>query len=164
MMSKYDWTKFVLRLPVEKDVQTIYHAWSTKEGLEKWFLRQADFFSPDGKLKSIPSKGDSYHWLWYGYPDSVFEKRIVLDANGKDFFKFKFTGECIVSIRLKEDANQTIIELTQENIPADENPETHLYIQCQKGWTFYMTNLKSVYEHGIDLRNKNQNLENVITA
>jgi hypothetical protein len=163
-MSKYNWTKFVLRIPVEKDKQTIYHAWATKEGLEKWFLRQADFFSSDGKLKSNPLKGDHYHWLWHGHPDSVFEKRKVLDANGKDFFQFEFSGGCIVSIRLNEKMNQTIVELTQENIPADENPETHLYIQCQTGWTFYMTNLKSVYEHGFDLRNQNLNLKNVITA
>ncbi len=160
----YDWTKFVLRLPVERDEQTIYRAWSTKEGLEKWFLRKADFFSSDGKSKSTASKGDRYHWLWHGYPDTTFEERKVLDANGKDFFKFEFSGGCIVSIRLKQEGDQTIIELTQENIPADENPETFLYIQCQTGWTFYLTNLKSVYEHGIDLRNKNLNLKNVITA
>ncbi len=147
----YDWTKFVLRLPVNKEVQTIYNAWSTKEGLEKWFLRRADFFSPEGKLKSVPSKGDNYHWLWHGHPDSVFEKRKLLDTNGIDFFQFEFSGDCIVSIRLKEEAGHTLIELTQENIPADENPETFLYSQCQTGWTFYMTNLKSVYEHGIDL-------------
>lgn len=163
-MSKHDWTKFVLRLPVKKEVETIYKAWSTKEGLEKWFLRQADFFSADGKLKSVPTNGDTYHWLWHGYPDSVFEKRKVLDANGKDFFQFEFSGGCIVSIRLKKEAEHTLTELTQEKIPADENPETHLYIQCQTGWTFYMTNLKSVYEHGVDLRNKDQNLKNVITA
>ncbi|MGC4022279.1 MAG: SRPBCC domain-containing protein [Cyclobacteriaceae bacterium] len=160
----YDWTKFVLRLPVNKDLKTIYQAWSTKEGLEKWFLRQANFFSENEKSISIPSKGNNYQWFWHGYPDTVSEQRKVLDANGKDFFQFEFSGGCIVSIRLKEENGFTLVELTQENIPPDENPQAHLYIQCQLGWTFYLTNLKSVYEHGVDLRNKDQNLKNVITA
>ncbi len=63
----------------------------------------------------------------------------------------------------KHDWTKFVLRLSV-NIPANENPETFLYIQCQTGWTFYMTNLKSVYEHGIDLRNKNQDLKNVITA
>jgi len=163
-VNKYDWTKFELRIPVKAELQTIYEAWSTTQGLEKWFLRKADFFSTDGKLKPIAEKDNSYYWLWHGYPDSAFERRKVLDGNGRDFFQFEFSGGCIVSIRLKKESTFTMVELTQENIPADENPQTHLYIQCQTGWTFYLTNLKSVYEHNVDLRNKDQNLTKVITA
>ncbi|GHN01851.1 hypothetical protein WSM22_33400 [Cytophagales bacterium WSM2-2] len=163
-MSKYDWSKFVLRLPVKMEIPAAYEAWSTSQGLQKWFLRKADFFSLDGKLKTLAAKGDGYHWLWHGYPDSAFEKRKVLDANGKDFYQFEFSGGCIVSIRLKKEQDLTIIELTQENIPPDENPRTNLYIQCQLGWTFYLSNLKSIYEQGIDLRNKDENLKDVITA
>lgn len=163
-MSKYDWSKFVLRLPVKKELQVIYNAWATKQGLERWFLRQADFFLENGNPSLIPSKGDTYKWFWHGHPDSVFEKRKVLEANGKDFFQFEFSGGSVVSVRLKPEGKLVMVELTQENIPADENPETHLYIQCQTGWTFYMTNLKSVYENSIDMRNKDENLKNVITA
>jgi len=46
------------------------------------------------------------------------------------------------------------VELIQENIPEDADPSKNLFVQCQVGWTFYMANLKSVIEGGIDLRNK----------
>jgi hypothetical protein len=32
------------------------------------------------------------------------------------------------------------------------------------GWSFFMVNLKSILENGYDLRNKNEELKNVITA
>jgi hypothetical protein len=32
-------------------------------------------------------------------------------------------------------------------------------VQCQLGWTFYLANLKSVIEGGVDLRNKNVDLK-----
>ena len=115
----YDWTKFVLRLPVKAELHVIYNAWATKQGLEKWFLRQADFFLENGNPSLIPSKGDTYYWLWHGHPDSVFEKRKILNVNGKDFVQFEFSGGSMVSVRLKAEGKQTMVELTQENIPAD---------------------------------------------
>jgi hypothetical protein len=48
----------------------------------------------------------------------------------------------------------SIVELTQENIPIENDPAKNLFVHCQTGWTFYMANLKSVIEGGIDLRNK----------
>ena len=45
-----------------------------------------------------------------------------------------------------------------------ETEQQHFYIECGKGWTFYMTNLKSILEGGLDLRNKNINLKQVINA
>ena len=35
---------------------------------------------------------------------------------------------------------------------------------CLEGWTFYLTNLKSVIEGGLDLRNKNLDIKGVINA
>jgi hypothetical protein len=57
-----------------------------------------------------------------------------------------------------------MVELRQQNIPEDENAETNLFVHCQTGWTFYLTNLKSVYEHQVDLRNKDNKLGKVVTA
>ena len=39
-----------------------------------------------------------------------------------------------------------------------------LYIGCGEGWTFYLANLKSMLEGGIDLRNKNDKIKGVINS
>lgn len=166
-MSKYDWSKFSKRISIKVSMQEIYNAWTTRAGLEKWFLRKAEFTKPDNTLRDQHSniqKGDSYEWLWYGYSDDVVERKKVLEANGKNFLQFTFSGDCIVSVTIKEDAGETIAELMQENIPVDENPATNLYVNCGEGWTFYLANLKSILEGGIDLRNKNEKLLKVINA
>ena len=162
-----DWTKFTKRIPTTANISTVYNAWTRQETLEKWFLRKAEFTKPDNTLRQETEsiqKGDKYLWLWYGYPDTVFEKKEILEANGKDFIQFGFTGDCIVSVKLYTQESETIIELTQENIPPDDNPATNLHIGCGEGWTFYLANLKSYLEGGIDLRNKNINIQGVISS
>jgi hypothetical protein len=46
----------------------------------------------------------------------------------------------------------------------DETVQRFYFIECGKGWTFYMTNLKSILEGGIDLSNKNMSMQNVINS
>ena len=55
-----------------------------------------------------------------------------------------------------------VVELTQSRIPDDENHG--IYVDCSYGWAFYLGNLKSVLEGGIDLRNKNVDIKNVINS
>ena len=86
-----DWTKFTKRIPVSADISTIYKAWTIQEELEKWFLRKAVFIKPDNSLRQRNEpieKGDRYEWFWHGYPDTTFEKKEILEANGKDFLQF----------------------------------------------------------------------------
>lgn len=146
-MSNYNWSRFVKRININADIEIIYNAIATRAGLETWFLRKAEFKKADNTLRPANShiqKGDNYEWLWYGYPDNAIEKQTVLGANGKDFIQFVFSGNCTVSIKIKTEENETIVELTQENIPPDENPKTNLYIACGEGWTFYLANLKVI--------------------
>lgn len=166
-MQIADWTRFTKRIPIKADTQKIYDSWASQAGLEKWFLRKAEFKSngKDVKPKDSPiQKGDTFEWFWYGYPNSVAERNSIIEANGKDFLQFRFSGECLVSVYIKQEEGESVVELTQENIPLDENPVTNMYIGCGVGWTFYLANLKSILEGGIDLRNKNVKLSNVISS
>ena len=99
-------------------------------------------------------KEDVYEWYWHGWGDDAVEKGEILEANGTDLIKFTFSGGSIVTISLYSRNDVSIVELTQENIPEESDPLKNLYIQCQTGWLFYMTNLKSILEGGVDLRNK----------
>lgn len=156
-MAGYDWTKFTITADFNTDVRNVYKAWTTPAGLESWFLRKADFYTITGRLREPGEailKEDTYEWLWHGFDDDTLQKGEVLEVNEIDFLKFTFTDGTIVSVNLRSASGLTILELVQENIKEEPDPSQNLFVQCQTGWTFYLANLKSIIEGGIDLRNK----------
>ena len=156
-MATNDWTKFTIKADFNTDVRSIYQAWTTPEGLESWFLRKANFYAIAGRLREPHEsilKEDVYEWYWHGFDDSAVEKGEVLEVNSIDSVKFTFSGGSIVTVNVDCKNDLTILELTQENIPEESDPSKNLFVQCQIGWTFYLANLKSIIEGGIDLRNK----------
>jgi uncharacterized protein YndB with AHSA1/START domain len=166
-MDNIDWSKFTLRIPIKADIQEIYKAWITAASLESWFLRKANFYHPDETSKDLNSdiqKGDTYEWHWHGYDDSVYERGEILEANSKDLLKFVFGKAGIVTVSMKTIDNETLVELTQGDIPLDEKSKLNYYVGCSNGWTFYLANLKSILEGGIDLRNKKINITEVINS
>ncbi len=164
--SAYNWSKFVKRISVKAEAQSIYKAWATSEGIEKWFLSKAEFTKNDGELRAAKIEiqaGDNYTWYWFGYPDYVANGK-VLETNGKDSLSFTFSGGCIVNVAIKQEVEETICELIQIMPQEKEEEQQYYFIECGKGWTFYLTNLKSILEGGLDLRNKNDNLTNMVNA
>lgn len=162
-MENFDWTSFTKKIAVKADLATIYNAWTKSGELEKWFLKEADFFSTANEALDKNSKateGNGYRWLWYLYTDEM--KGTLKSANGKDQLQFTFEGTCLVDVKLSELDDYTIIELRQHNIPTDDSSKKFLRLGCSNGWHFYLCNLKSVYEGGLDLRNKDTALEPMI--
>jgi uncharacterized protein YndB with AHSA1/START domain len=160
-MTDNNWSRFKITADFNTDARTIYQAWTTPDGLESWFLRKANFYAIAGRLRESHEsilKEDVYEWYWHGYDDSTMEKGEVLEVNSIDFLKFTFSGGSVVSISLESRNGITILELTQENIPQENDPLKNLLVQCQVGWTFYLANLKSIVEGGIDLRNKRMDI------
>ncbi len=159
--------QFKLRVNIKVPIEKVYKAWATTAGLESWFLRKAIFQDSNGNIRSATEmiqENDSYTMLWYGYPDIVAERGKVLKANEENLFEFSFSMGCPVSIRIFTEHDETIVELIESNLPTDEETKMKHYVGDLKGWTFYLTNLKSVLEGGIDLRNKKMELVDVITA
>ncbi|GAA0562964.1 SRPBCC family protein [Chitinophaga japonensis] len=166
-MAKHDWSRFSLRIPIKAGVQDIYDAWTVPANIEKWFLRQALFSTADGAARdsTLPvQQGDTYLWRWHGYPDDVNEHGAVLAANGKDFLQFTFGIAGTVSVTIKTVEGESLAELVQDKIPTDEESKFKFHIGCQGGWLFYLVNLKSLLEGGIDLRNRNEQLTAVINS
>ena len=163
----HDWSLFTVRINVNAAVEKLYNAWATREGMEYWFLRLNEYKKKDGTLRAgteLVAKGDTYKWLWFGWPDETVEYGEVLDCNGKDHFKFSFgkAGNC--TVRIYQEQFENIVELVQDNIPVDELGMHYWHLGCKTGWTFYLANMKSVYEGGLDLRNKNVNLQQVLNS
>ena len=166
-MAEFDWSRFTVRINIKAPIEKLYWCWATQAGIEFWFLRKADYKKPDGGLcesNEPMQKGNTYSWWWHGYPDEIVEQGEILEANGKELFKFKFGGAGNCSVKIYEEEGENIVELLQDEIPTDEKSKQNWHIGCKTGWTFYMANLKSMIEGGIDLRNKNEKIQNVITA
>lgn len=163
----YQWNQFTRRIPVKAAAKAIFDAWTTQQGLESWFLRMAQFTRTDGTQRqrnSTVEKDDHYRWLWHGYDDTTVEEREIVLANGWDRLQFSFSGGCIVTVTIKQEQGENICELVQEMPMEDVKEQQYFFIECGKGWDFYLTNLKSVLEGGLDLRNKNMNLKELVNA
>lgn len=160
-----DWSSFTRRITVNYPAFAIYEAWAIPSQIERWFLRSAEYVGFDGKAKNrdlAVETGDGYLWRWHGYLDDVKENGVIVEANGQDQFAFTFTDNCLVTVTIKEEKGETVVELTQSRIPDD--PDRGIYVDCSYGWTFFLANLKSVLEGGIDLRNRNVDIENVVNS
>lgn len=163
-MKNFDWTSFSLKILVKADMSKVYNAWTKAAEIERWFVSKSHFF--DSSRQPVPrdgsvEKGFAYEWSWYLY--DVVENGRIKDANGKDHIQFTFAGDCIVDIKLSEkENNYVLVELSQKEIPTDEDSKKEIRLGCQAGWEFYLVNLKSVCEGGLDLRNKNINYKPMV--
>ncbi len=154
-MKHFDWTSFTVKILVKAPMQTIYNAWTKSGELERWFLKSAIFYNTS--RQAIPptnnaEKDFKYQWTWYLH-DPVENGRYI-EANGKDHINFTFEGDCIVDVKLSEKLDYTQVDLHMKDIPVDELSKQEIRLGCHSGWSFYLVNLKSVYEGGLDLRNK----------
>jgi uncharacterized protein YndB with AHSA1/START domain len=152
-----DWTSFTLKIGVKTSIGSLYKAWTVSEEVEKWFLESCVFLDENGQAAPQAASGNTYDWKWF--LDEDHESGKILEANGRDFFQFTFAGQCLVDINLEQVGESVMVKLRQHNIPTDENSKFDIRIGCTKGWTFFLTNLKSIYENGLDLRNQKPELE-----
>jgi hypothetical protein len=154
-MKPEDFTKerFLLKLPLYADRSRVFQLIATARGLECWFLGKVDFIrGQDGLLPdgSALQAGDDYSWTWQkGY--SIRGK--VLDFADGERFEFSFGGPFTVHFRLNERAADKITELELVQRNSDPSPANEFgFLNCCVCWTFFLTNLKSVAEQGVDLR------------
>jgi uncharacterized protein YndB with AHSA1/START domain len=166
-MTAYDWSTFRLKININAPVENVFAAWTSRQGLERWFLRKALLFNHKSELKPLKElvqSGETYEWYWHGYPDTVLEKGTIISNNQVDTLRFTFAGTCEVTVSVYREQNESICELVQSNIPDDEASRVKFHLGCSNGWTFYLGNLKSILEGGLDLRNKNEALQAVVNA
>ena len=66
------------------------------------------------------------------------------------------------TLLLKPYEGDVIVQLTQSHIPMDDQSKKDIRLGCESGWSFFLVNLKSIYEGGVDLRNKNESLKGML--
>jgi uncharacterized protein YndB with AHSA1/START domain len=166
-MQPKNWKSFTRRIPVRAEMVEVYSAWTTSQGLESWFLRKADFRDQDIALSDLTpvQKDNTYTWFWYGYSDASKEEGTILEANGQSQLSFGFGAAGTVDVLLESlPDGQTLVSITQHEIPEDDTSRMNYYVGCTVGWTFYLANLKSVLEGGLDLRNRDENIKDVVSS
>jgi hypothetical protein len=153
-MENFDWTRFTRKIAVKADMKTLYLAWAKASEMEKWFLSDCRYFDgakETGKNTQV-KEGNTYAWQWYLY--DITEEGRITGANGVNHIQFTFADVCTVDVYLSEQGDHTVVSLTQSKIPTDELSKERIRLGCDSGWSFFLVNLKSVYEGGLDLRNK----------
>lgn len=152
-----------MKILVKTSMNDVYRAWTSSGELERWFAKKATFFGPDRQVMppgEVAGTGSKYQWSYY-LQDEV-ENGKIWEANGKDFVAFSFAGDCRVEVKMHEKYNWIVVELSMKDIPTDEISKQEIRLNYYKKWSFYLVNLKSVLEGGLDLRNKDENFKPMV--
>lgn len=157
-----DWTSFTIQIAINTNLENVWHAWTTAHGMESWFLESCVYTDSQGHTRhgnDVAEPGDKYTFMWYLY--DIPEHGDIVQVIPKSLFQFSFAGQCLVDVSFETKQGHIIVTLKQHNIPEDEDSKFKIRIGCHEGWTFYMANLKSVLEGGLDLREKIPGLRGV---
>ncbi|WP_425236428.1 SRPBCC family protein [Ulvibacterium sp.] len=160
-MEKLSFDSFTKKIYINTTKEKLYWCWATPEGICSWFLRKAQYFSPEGERRNEKDSmqiGDSYIWEWHNWDDQ--EKGQVIRNNGMDFLEISFT-DSKVSVQIESQGNACLLTLKQYDIPTDEESRLNIHYGCSNGWTFWLANLKAYLEHGILLNETERDLRNI---
>lgn len=130
---------------------TVSDALLTASGFEKWFIGNASYTDSNGILcdsDELIHEGDNYKWHWLAKDFSV--SGTILKIND-DSVSFTFGDSFIVDINFKELDGRILVTLEQKYAEGAMKNDFN-YTNCCVCWVFFLTNLKSVLEHGADLR------------
>lgn len=167
----FDWTSFHLGIFVLAKPDDVFDLWATSRGLTQWFLRTA-VFAPsagrhDGPVEAaqlplfetlVPRPEDErcrakdrYRWEWH-YGGGITGEEWILDSRPPTRLTFGFGERMEVEVRLRKQGKSCEVGVRQYNIPDTTVGRRSLHLGCRVAWAFFLTNLKSVAEGGLDLR------------
>ncbi len=142
---------FIKKIRIKSSLEKVYGCWSTRKGMESWFLKSAEFYRDEALIaeNAFTLTGDRYSWQWHNWEPT--ESGIIVEANGRDWLVFSFGDRSKVSVKLETIGDSVLVILKQFDMPTDEKTILEVHIGCSNGWTFWLTNLKAFLEHGITL-------------
>lgn len=156
----YDWTHFERQIFINASPEAVFRAWAVPENIVKWFIASAEYIAADNtprKATDVVAAGDAYYWEWH---QDLRTHGTILEVVEIEKLVFTFGDKepgsdekiiVTVEVALQEDG-VTLLRLVQENMA--DSPQAHVswHMQCNLGWSFFMTNLKGFLEYGVDLR------------
>lgn len=154
----YHWDKFTRMKYVKSSIDKVFDYWLKPALIKKWFLKKATFITKEGRIRDeneYPQSGDSYKFEWIQDLDATGE---ILSVEKNKLFQFTFgknaeTGEnVVVTVKFATIGDETTYTLKQKNMGGDLSETAYYHLSCNKGWDYFMTNLKALLNFGIDLR------------
>ena len=157
--AHYDWTRFKKKIFIKATPEQVFESWALADKITRWFIARAENVAPDGTPRrgTAPVQpGDRYVWQWHQDLRAQGEMLEVVDNQRLKFtFGDKTPGadeKILVTVELSDIEGETLLELTQENMADTLEAHAGWHLGCNLGWTFFITNLKALLEHGVDLR------------
>jgi uncharacterized protein YndB with AHSA1/START domain len=123
----------------------VFWALSDPKGLSKWFLSRA---------KLEPKKGGSYTFDWIGgYHMTGTVKKLepnrVISFSWTDKLRNGEIAKTTASFQVAKKGSGALLTLRHTGFKDPEH-----FADCSSRWSYYLTNMKSVLDHGIDLRSR----------
>ncbi|CAN1517090.1 COG3832 Uncharacterized conserved protein [Fimbriimonadaceae bacterium] len=149
-MSQTSFDSFTLRILIARTPVDVFRAWTVPDEIGKWFLDA--FHTKDGEVQPqdvVAEVGWNYEWTWL---EGTREEGEFTNIVANEEVAFTFGPDCAVRVRFSEELTRTCVEVVQTQSHEDETKRAEWAFGCVQGWTFYLTNLKSVLENGTDLR------------
>ena len=143
--KKFDWSRFLLKIAINVSPEKVFKAWTDGKIVSKWFSVKAEI---------EPKKNGRIYYEWLA-GDKLEARIIEIVKNRKLVIPFGSKGE-IVEVKIKKHGRGSICELRQYNMKTGPKDRVNMHMGCKTGWTFFLTNLKSYLEHGIDLRSNDK--------
>jgi len=161
-MDPEEYKQFVQIIYVEAPMDTVYASMTTAKGMSGWGSMEVSLTAADGT--EVPAgepalPGTTFRFIWHTGHDETGE---FLEANGSDRLRYSFGNGIEVTITLEEVEDGTVkVKLVQtQDGSAEENLK--ILLGYKEGWGFYLTNMKSVLEGGLDLRDFTHDIEHRI--
>ena len=158
-MDPEEWKEFVQIIYVEAPIDTVYASLTTAKGMMGWSSMEAALTAGDG-TEVAPGEpavqGTKFQLIWHTGHE---EKGEFLEANGSDKLRDTFGEGIEVAFTLEEveDGTTKVMLVQTQDRSDDENLK--ILLGFKEGWGFYLTNLKSVLEGGLDLRDFTHDVE-----
>ncbi len=131
------------------------------DGFTKWFIGEA-VYDAEGRKRNAGEylqSGDKFRWKWRAKDFEISGEIISVEKKSEIYFSFGGLHE--VKITLEKRDRRSYMRLEQYYKPGAV-PNDFVHISCAVCWVFFMTNLKSVIENGIDLRETESDDEELV--
>ena len=132
---------YYFQVPPER----VFEALTDPSVLVQWFL---------SKAKVDTRKGGSYSFDWIGgyhMKGTVegFEKNKAVSYSWHDKLEHGEIANTVASFEVSKKGDGTLLHLRHTGFTDPEH-----FAECSSRWGYYLTNMKSVLDHGQDLRSK----------
>jgi len=129
----------------EAPPERVFEALTEPEALAKWFLSNA---------KVDPKKGGTYAFDWIGGYHMTgtvkgFSKGKAVSYSWHDKLPSGKMATTEASFAIRKKVGGTLLQLRHTGFTDPEH-----FADCSSRWGYYLTNMKSVLGHGVDLRSR----------